>query len=83
MLRLYVAGASRKSSKAIANTRRLCEEHLAGKYELEIIDIYNSPRIAIQRQIVAVPTLVRERPGPVRKFIGDMSETSNFLAAVR
>jgi circadian clock protein KaiB len=79
ILRLYIAGKKRKSSKAIANLNRVCEEHLAGRYELEIIDILEQPTLARDEQIVAVPTLIKKLPDPLRKLIGDMSDKEKVL----
>jgi circadian clock protein KaiB len=79
VLRLYVSGMTPNSRKAIENTKKLCEEHLKGRYELEIIDIYQQPIFAKEGQIIAAPTLVKELPPPLRKFIGDMSQTERIL----
>jgi circadian clock protein KaiB len=79
VLRLYVTGTERKSSKAIANLRRICEEHLAGRYELEVIDIQEQPALAKGENIVAVPTLIKRLPEPLRKLIGDMSDREKVL----
>jgi circadian clock protein KaiB len=79
ILRLYIAGKKRKSSKAIANLKRICEEHLAGRYELEVIDILEQPTLARDEQIVAVPALVKKLPDPLRKLIGDMSDKEKVL----
>lgn len=79
LLRLYVSGMTPNSRKAIANVRKLCEEHLEGRYQLEIIDIYQQPIFAKEGQIVAAPTLVKELPPPLRKFIGDMSNVERIL----
>lgn len=79
VLRLYVAGLGARSSRALANVRRICEEHLAGRYELEVIDLYKNPVLAKGEQIVAVPTLIKEIPKPLRKFIGDMSDADRIL----
>jgi circadian clock protein KaiB len=78
-LRLYVAGAGPRSAKAIVNVRRLCEEHLRGRYDLEVVDIGPQPELAKREQLVAAPTLVKQRPAPVRRFIGDMSQTERIL----
>jgi circadian clock protein KaiB len=75
-LRLYVAGSAARSLRAIDNVRRLCEAELAGRYRLEVVDIYKQPRRASEDQVVAIPTLIKEAPGLVRRMIGDMSETS-------
>ena len=79
ILRLYVSGMTPNSRRAIDNVRKICEEHLKGRYDLEIIDIYQQPIFAKEGQIVAAPTLVKELPPPLRKFIGDMSQTERIL----
>jgi len=79
VLRLYVSGMTPNSLRAIENVRKICAEHLEGRYQLEIIDIYQQPFFAKEGQIVAVPTLVKELPEPLRKFIGDMSQTERIL----
>jgi circadian clock protein KaiB len=82
-LRLYVAGQSPKSLFAFTNLKRLCDEHLAGHYEIEIIDLVQQPSLARSDDIVALPTLVRVRPHPVRKIIGDLSDTERVLVGLR
>jgi len=79
VLRLYVAGATSRSSEAITNIRRICEEHLKGRYELEVIDIYQQPVLARGEQIIAVPTLVKKLPIPLRRFIGTMADEERIL----
>lgn len=79
VLRLYVSGMTPNSLRAIENVRKICAEHLEGRYQLEIIDIYQQPIFAKEGQIVAAPTLVKELPPPLRKFIGDMSQTERIL----
>jgi circadian clock protein KaiB len=79
-LRLYVVGSTPASTRAIVNTRRFCEEHLPGAYDLDVVDLSLDPSAAATAQVVAAPTLVRELPPPVRRFIGDMSDTSSLLA---
>lgn len=79
VLRLYVSGMTPNSLRAIENVRKICAEHLEGRYQLEIIDIYQQPIFAKEGQIVAAPTLVKELPPPLRKFIGDMSHTERIL----
>lgn len=79
VLRLYVSGMTPNSMRAIENVRKICAEHLEGRYQLEIIDIYQQPIFAKEGQIVAAPTLVKELPPPLRKFIGDMSHTDRIL----
>jgi circadian clock protein KaiB len=81
-LRLYVAGRNPRSSRALENLRALCETHLAGRYEIEIIDLLENPGLARTDQIVAVPTLVRKLPEPVRKIIGDLSNTERVLVGL-
>ncbi len=81
-LRLYVAGQTPKSLAAFANLKRLCEEHLAGKYHIEVIDLLEHPRLARGDQIVAIPTLVRKLPPPLRKIIGDLSNTERVLVGL-
>jgi circadian clock protein KaiB len=81
-MRLYVTGATPRSSRAIANLRKLCDEYLGGRYELEIVDVYQRPEMAREGQIIAAPTLVKSFPLPLRRFIGDMSNTANLLAGL-
>lgn len=82
-LRLYVAGKSPKSVAAFGNIKRLCEEHLAGEFEIEVIDLIENPRLAKDDQIVAIPTLVRKLPPPIRKIIGDLSNTERTLVGLQ
>lgn len=81
-LRLYIAGTSARSTRAIDNIKRLCEEHLKGRYELEVIDIYQQPDLARGHNIVAAPTLIKEVPPPLRRFIGDLSDTDAILVGL-
>ena len=81
-LRLYVAGHSPKSVEAIHNLRRICREHLAGKYRIEIVDLLKHPQLAKGDQIVAIPTLVRKLPSPLKKIIGDLSNTERTLVGL-
>lgn len=81
-LRLYVAGVNSKSSRAIANIRRICEQYLAGRYDLEVVDLYQNPVLAKGHQIIAVPTLIKSLPAPLRKFVGDMSDTQRILVGL-
>ncbi|MCW3014306.1 MAG: KaiB protein [Solirubrobacterales bacterium] len=80
---LYIAGQSPKSLRAFANLTTLCEEHLAGRYEIEIIDLVEHPSLAQSDDIVAIPTLVRRLPAPLRKIIGDLSNTERALVGLR
>ena len=82
MLRLYVAGQTRKSLAAMANLGRFCEQHLAGHYEIEIVDLLKNPALAAGDQILAIPTLVRRLPPPLRRIIGDLSNTENVLVGL-
>lgn len=82
ILRLYVAGQTPKSVNAIANIKRICEENLRGQYELEVIDLYQQPQLAQGDQIIAVPTLIRKIPLPLRRIIGDMSDTERVLVGL-
>ena len=79
VLRLFVAGINPKSKKAIENLREVCEENLKGQYELEIIDIYQQPIFAKEGQIIAAPTLIKELPLPIRRFVGDLSDKKKLL----
>jgi len=81
-LRLYVAGQTPKSLKAFENLKRICEEHLKDRYTIEIIDLVKNPKLAAGDQIVAIPTLVRKLPPPVRKIIGDLSNTEKTLVGL-
>ena len=81
-LKLYVAGQTAKSLQAFANLKRICEEHLAGEYHIEIIDLMKNPQLAQGDQIFALPTLVRRLPEPVRKIIGDLSNTERVLVGL-
>lgn len=82
-LRLYVAGESPKSVAAIINLKRLCETHLTGNYRIEVIDLLKNPRLSVDDQIVAVPTLVRKLPVPMRKIIGDLSNSERTLVGLQ
>lgn len=81
-LRLYVAGQTPKSIRAFANLRLFCEEHLKGRYKIEVIDLVKRPQLALGDQIVAIPTLVRRLPAPARKIIGDLSNTVRVLVGL-
>ncbi|HZW08379.1 MAG TPA: circadian clock KaiB family protein [Phycisphaerales bacterium] len=82
-LRLYVAGRTPKSVAAFENLQRLCEEHLAGKYRIEVVDLMVHPQLARGDQIVAIPTLVRKLPEPIRKVIGDLSNVERTLVGLQ
>ena len=81
-LRLYVAGQTAKSIAAIANLRRLCETHLAGRYDIEVIDLMQHPHMAASDQILAIPTLVRRLPTPLKRIIGDLSNVEKVLVGL-
>ncbi len=82
-LRLYVTGRSPKSVRAIENLELACEQHLAGQYHIEIVDLLENPRLAADDQILAVPTLVRKLPEPIRKIVGDLSDTDRLLVGLQ
>jgi circadian clock protein KaiB len=81
-LSLYVAGQTPKSIKAFANLKKICEEHLKGRYSIEVIDLIENPKLAKGDQILAIPTLVRKLPPPIRKIIGDLSNTERVLVGL-
>ena len=82
LLRLYVAGATPKSTQAILNIKQICEEHLKGRYELEVIDVYQQPFLAKGEQIIAAPTLIKKLPPPLRRFIGSMADVERILVGL-
>ena len=82
VLRLYVAGTTSKSIRAVANIKEICETSLKNRYDLEVIDIYQQPVLVKGEQIIAAPTLVKQLPLPLRKFIGDMSDTERILVGL-
>jgi len=79
VLKLYITGSTPRSTKAIMNIRQICEQHLKGRYELDIVDIFQQPVLAKGEQIIAAPTLIKKLPLPLRRFIGDMSDTERIL----
>jgi circadian clock protein KaiB len=79
VLRLYVTGMTPRSTRAIENIRAICEQHLQGRYDLEVIDVYQQPTLAKGEQIIAAPTLIKKLPLPLRRVIGDMSNTERVL----
>jgi circadian clock protein KaiB len=79
---LYIAGETPRSKAALSNLRRICEEHLAGRYRIEIIDLMKAPQLARDHQILAVPTLVRKLPEPLRRIVGDLSNTERALVGL-
>ncbi len=79
VLRLYVTGQTPRSLRAIQNIKRICEEHLSGRYDLEVIDIYQRPSLAKGERIIAAPTLVKSLPAPIRRFVGDLSDSEKIL----
>jgi circadian clock protein KaiB len=82
VLRLYVAGTSERSARAIRNAKQICDEHLAGRYELEVIDIFKQTSRARDDQVVAVPTLIKKLPAPLKRFIGDLSDRDVVLVGL-
>lgn len=81
-LRLYVAGQTPKSLAAFANLKKICDDHMAGEYHIEVIDLLKNPQLASGDQILAIPTLVRKLPEPIRKIIGDLSNTERVLVGL-
>ena len=81
-LRLYVAGQTSKSVTAFANLKKICEEHIPGKYNIEVVDLLKNPTLAKGDQILAIPTLVRKLPEPIRKILGDLSNTERVLVGL-
>lgn len=81
-MRLYVAGQTAKSMAALANLKRICEEHLPGRYDIEVIDLMKNPQLAAGDQILAIPTLVRRLPEPLKRMIGDLSNTEKVLVGL-
>ncbi len=82
VLRLFVTGTTSRSQRAIANMRKICEEKLAGQYDLEIIDVYENPEATRELQVIATPTLVKVLPEPLRRIIGDLSDKEKVLAGL-
>jgi circadian clock protein KaiB len=82
ILRLYIAGTTPRSTRAVANIHDICERNLDGRYDLEVIDIYQKPALAKGEQIIAAPTLVKQLPLPLRRFIGDLSDTERILVGM-
>ena len=82
VLRLYIAGTTPRSTRAVMNIKEICENALSERYDLEVIDIYQQPDMAKGQQIIAAPTLIKELPPPLRKFIGDMSNTDKILVGL-
>jgi len=82
-LRLYIAGQTAKSTAALANLHRLCDEHLPGRYKIEVVDLVKQPQLARTDQIIALPTLVRKLPNPMRKIIGDLSNIEKTLVGLQ
>jgi circadian clock protein KaiB len=82
VLRLYVTGATPQSVRAIANVKKICEEYLKGRYQLEVVDLYQQPQLAQGEQIIAAPTLIKKLPLPLRRIIGDMSRSEHLLVGL-
>jgi circadian clock protein KaiB len=82
VLRLYIAGTTSKSVRAVANIKAICKKNLENRFDLEVIDIYQQPALAKEMQVIAAPTLVKQLPPPLRKFIGDMSNTDRILVGL-
>lgn len=82
VLRLYVTGTTRRSTRAIENTREICRTHLKGRHELEVVDLYEHPEAAAEEQVIAAPTLVKRFPAPLRRIIGDLSDRQRVLGGL-
>jgi circadian clock protein KaiB len=82
VLQLFVAGTRARSLRAIANIKRICERYLEGRYQLDVVDLYQQPALAREAQILAAPTLVKQQPGPVRRIVGDLTDESRVLAGL-
>lgn len=82
VLRLFITGMTPNSKKAVENIKKICEEHLAGRYDLQVIDIYQQPLLAAEEQIIAAPTLIKMQPAPLKRLIGDMSDTVKVLSGL-
>lgn len=82
ILRLYITGKTANSTRALKNAKDICEKYLAGRYELEVVDLYQQPQRAAQDEVFAVPTLVRKEPGRIRRIIGDLSNTAKVLTGL-
>ena len=82
VLRLYITGMTPRSTMALENIRKICEEHLRGRYDLEVVDVYQKPTLAEGEQIIAAPTLIKKLPLPLRRLIGDMADTKKLLVGL-
>jgi len=82
VLRLYIAGSSDRSIRALRNAKEICDEHLGGAYELDVVDIHKQPELALEDDVLAVPTLIKKRPLPLRRFIGDLSDRDVVLVGL-
>jgi circadian clock protein KaiB len=82
VLRLYVTGATARSTRAIANLRQICEQHLSDRYDLEVIDLYQRPELAAGEQLIAAPTLIKRLPLPLRRLVGDLSDQQRVMAGL-
>lgn len=82
VLRLYITGPTQQSTRAIVNIRKICEEYLSRRYDLQVIDVCQHPELAVREQIIAAPTLIKELPLPLRRFIGDMSQQERILVGL-
>ncbi|HWD41685.1 MAG TPA: circadian clock KaiB family protein [Fimbriimonas sp.] len=79
VLKLYVSGSSTRSAKAVSNLRAICDTYLVGRYELEVIDLFQQPEMAQEQQLLAAPTLIKQKPEPIRRLVGDLSDTDRVL----
>ena len=83
VLRLYVAGNTTRSSQAITNVRRICDQYLLGQYELDVVDVYQQPEVTKSADVIALPTLIKELPFPPKRFVGDMSDTERIVVGLK
>lgn len=83
VFRLYVAGNTTRSSQAITNVRKICEQYLPGKYELDVVDVYQQPEVTKSAEVIALPTLIKELPFPPKRFVGDMSNTERIVVGLK
>jgi circadian clock protein KaiB len=83
VFRLYISGTTAKSSRAVANVQQICDQYLPGRYQLEVIDVYQHPEVAREQQVIALPTLIKEFPLPTQKFVGDMSSKDKIVIGLK
>lgn len=82
IFKLYVTGTTARAAQAVASIHAMCDEHLAGRYDLEVIDIYQQPDVAALEQVIAAPTLIKQEPGPIQRLVGDLSDCEKILSSL-